>query len=58
MAWHAICAERYLYFTAETLKRVLDITGFQVHWIVETGSLGRDEAGGKRSDAIASFRRV
>jgi hypothetical protein len=56
MAWDAICADHYQYFTAATLKRALEMTGFQVRWIAKTGSLGRDEAGGKTLRCTAVTR--
>ena len=56
MAWDAICADHYQYFTAATLQRALEMTGFQVRWIAKTGSLGRDEAGGKTLRCTAVTR--
>lgn len=53
MAWDAICADHYQYFTATTLTRALEMTGFQVRWIAETGSRGLNEPGGQTLRCIA-----
>lgn len=53
MGWDAICADHYQYFTATTLRRALEMTGFRVRAIVEIGSLGRNERGGKTLRCVA-----
>jgi 2-polyprenyl-3-methyl-5-hydroxy-6-metoxy-1,4-benzoquinol methylase len=53
MAWNAICADHYQYFTVATLTRALETTGFQVRWIAETGSRGINEPGGNTLQCIA-----